>query len=226
MGTGFGSGAAPGFRVVRRYVGVFPAGVSPHPRLSELSLAVWTVAGEAATPAALGGFLVDGALSPLPASSAARTKKEVLDKLVDGDSVPIDLLSQFEAAVRPGRAVPDDGQLRKLTEQHRHTCDTLQTTEDAQRSARQDLVHQRKMHDVATERLQSRIDDVQVQVTKLVQTPDRNHTATEGAGTVDTRIQPAAKTLSCLQASSVRHASSRCLAVSFGETPPCQLSTD
>ena len=62
-------------------------------------------------------------------------------------------------------------------------------------SARQDLVHQRKMHDAATERLQSRIDDLQVQVTKLVQTLDRNRTATEGAGTVDTRIQPVAKSL-------------------------------
>ena len=57
-------------------------------RLPELSLAVWTAAWEATTAAALGGFLVDDALSPLPASSAARTTKEVLDKLVDGDSVP------------------------------------------------------------------------------------------------------------------------------------------
>ena len=34
------------------------------PRLPELSLAVWTTAREAATPAELGGFLVDDALSP------------------------------------------------------------------------------------------------------------------------------------------------------------------
>ena len=66
--------------------------------------------------------------------------------------------------------MPDDGQLRKLTEQQRQTCDTLQATEDALRSARQDLVHQRKMHDAATEHPQSRIDNLQVQVTKLVQT--------------------------------------------------------
>ena len=89
------------------------------PRLPELSLAVWTAAGEAATPAALGGFLVDDALSPLRTSSAARTTKEVLDKLVHGNSVPIEVLLQFEAAVRPGPAAPDDGQLRKLTEQDR-----------------------------------------------------------------------------------------------------------
>ena len=113
---------------------------------------------------------------------------------MNGDSVPIDVLSELEAAVRPGPAIQDDGQLRKLTEQHRQTCDTLQGTEDALRSGRQDLVHQRKMHDAATERPQSHIDDLQVQVTKLVQTLDRNRTATEGAGTVDTRIQTAAKT--------------------------------
>ena len=165
------------------------------PRLPELSLAVCTAAGEAATPAEFGGFLVDDALSPPPASSVARTTKEVLDKLVDGDFVPIDLLSQFEAAVRPRPAVQNGGQLRKLTEQHHQTCDTLHATEDALRLARQDLVHQRKMHDAATERLQSRIDDLQVQVTKLVKTLDRNRAATEGAGTMDTRIQPAAKTL-------------------------------
>ena len=158
------------------------------PRLPELSLAIWAAAWEPATPAALGGFLVDDALSPLSASLAARTRKEVLDKLVDGDFVPVDPLSQFEAAVRTGPAVPDDGQLRQLTEQHRQMCDTLQASEDALRSARQDLVHQRKMHDAATECLQSRIDDLQVQVTKLVHTLDHNRTAKEGAGTVDTRI--------------------------------------
>ena len=63
------------------------------PRLPELSLAVWTEARDVATPAELGGVLVDDALSPPPTSSAARTTKEVQDKLVDGDSVPIDLLS-------------------------------------------------------------------------------------------------------------------------------------
>ena len=109
--------------------------------------------------------------------------------------MPIDLLSQFEAAVRPGPVVADDGRLRKLTEQHRQTSDTLQATENALRLARQDLVHQRKMHDAATERLQSRINDLQVQVTKLVHAQDCNRTATEGAGTVDTRIPPAAKAL-------------------------------
>ena len=82
-------------------------------------------------PAELGGFLVDDAPSPPPTSSAARTTKEVLDKLVDGDSVPIDLVSQFEAAVRPRPIAQGDAQLRKLSEQHRRTCDTLQAKEDA-----------------------------------------------------------------------------------------------
>ena len=173
---------------------------SPHellrnPRLPELSLAVWTEAGEVAVPAELGEFLVDDAFSPPPANSAARTTKEVPDKLVDGDCVPIDLLSQFEAVVQPGVVEKEDAQLRKLSEQHRRTCDTLQATEDALLSARQDLVHQKKLHSATTERLQSRIDDLQVQVTKLVQTLDRKSTAAEGTGAVDTHIQPAATTL-------------------------------
>ena len=94
------------------------------PRLPELSLEPWTAAREAADPAKLGGFLLDDGLSPPSASSTAHTTKEVPDKLVDGDSMPIDLLLQFEAGVRPGPTVQDDGQLRKLTEQHRQMCDT------------------------------------------------------------------------------------------------------
>ena len=71
---------------------------SPHEflrtlRLPELSLAVWTEAGDVAALAELGGFLVDDAFFPPPTNSATRTTKEVLDKLVDGDPVPIDLLS-------------------------------------------------------------------------------------------------------------------------------------
>ena len=173
---------------------------SPHeflhtPRLPELSLAVWTAAGDVATPAELGGVFVDDAFSPPPTNSAARTKKEVLDKLVDGGFVPINPPSQFEAAFRPGPVAQDDTQLRKLSEQHRRTCNSLQATEDALLSARQDLVHQKKLHSAATELLQSRIDDLQVQVTKLVQTPDCKRTTVEGTGAVDTRIQAAAKTL-------------------------------
>ena len=51
------------------------------------------------------------------------------------------------------------------------------------------------MHDAATERLQSRINDLQVQVTKTVQTLDSSRTVTEGAGTGDARVQRVAKTL-------------------------------
>ena len=53
---------------------------------------------------------------------------------------------------------------------------------------RQDLVHQKKLHSAATDRLQSRMDDLQVQVTKLVQTLDHKRTAAEGTGAVDMRI--------------------------------------
>ena len=86
---------------------------SPHelirtPRLPELSLAMWTAAGEVDTPAELGGFLVDDVFSPLSTNSAARTTKEVVDKLVDGHSVPIDLLSHFEAAVQTRSADKED----------------------------------------------------------------------------------------------------------------------
>ena len=56
-------------------------------------------------------------------------------------------------------------------------------------------MHQKKSHSGTTDRVQSRIDDLQVQVTKLVQTLDRKRTTAEGTGCIDTRIQPAAKTL-------------------------------
>ena len=195
MGTRFKIGVAPGFGLRDP-----PSMCSAHEFLRasclpELSLVVWSAARNVATHAELGAFLVDDALCPPLAISAARTTRAVLDKLAIGDSVPIDVLSQFEAAVRPGPARQDDAQLCKLTEQHRQTCDTLQATEDALRSAREGPIHQRKLHDAATEHLQSRIDDLQVEVTKLVQTLDCNRTAAEGAGAVDTRIHPAPKTL-------------------------------
>ena len=86
---------------------------SPHdllrtPGLLELSLPMWTAAGEVDTFAELGGFLVDNAFTPLPPNSAVRTTKEVLENLVDGDSVPIDLLLQFEAAVQLRAAGKED----------------------------------------------------------------------------------------------------------------------
>ena len=68
------------------------------PRVAELSLVVLTAAGGME----LGGFLVDDSFSPPPASSTVRTTRELRDNLVDGDSVPIYLLSQFEAAIQPG----------------------------------------------------------------------------------------------------------------------------
>ena len=89
-------------------------------------------------------------LPPPSATSTARTTKEVLDKLVDGDSVPIDLLSQFEVTVPPVTPGRNDAQLRQMTDRHRQTCETLQVTEDALLSARRDLAHQKKMHDDAT----------------------------------------------------------------------------
>ena len=154
MGTGFGSGVAAGIRVARRHVGVFPTGVPPHPLFAGAIFGGVDCGWRHRSPTDVAEFLVDDALSPPPASSVARTTKEVLEKLVDGDSAALDLLSRFQAAVRPKPAVPDDGQVRKLTEQYRQTCDTLQATEDALRSARQNLVRQRKMHGAATEHLQ------------------------------------------------------------------------
>ena len=85
-------------------------------------------------------------------------------------------MSQFEAAVQPGAVGKEDAKLRQLSDQHRRTCETLQATENALLSARQDLEHQKKLHSSTTERLQSRFDDLQVQVTKLVQALDRKRT--------------------------------------------------
>ena len=45
---------------------------------------------------------------------SARSTKEVLDKLVDGDSVPIALLSHFEVAVPAASPGGDDAQLRRV----------------------------------------------------------------------------------------------------------------
>ena len=92
---------------------------SPHellrdPRVPELSLVVWTAAGGSDAPThgcgasvTLDGFLTEDTSSPPSASSTTRTTKARRDKLVDGDSVPIDLMSQFEVAVplvTPGKS--------------------------------------------------------------------------------------------------------------------------
>ena len=95
-------------------------------RVQELSLALWTMARGSDVPAhgssaskALGGGLTDDAPSPPSDSSAARTTKVVLIRLVGGDSVPIDLLSQFEAGVLPVTTRGNDAKLRQITERHR-----------------------------------------------------------------------------------------------------------
>ena len=76
------------------------------PRVPELYLAVWTVPGAQDAPAsrcshavALGGFPLDDDPTPPAPRSTAPSTKEVLDKLVDGDSMPIDLMLKFKAAV-------------------------------------------------------------------------------------------------------------------------------
>ena len=173
---------------------------SPHellrtPRVLELSLAVCTAAGGSDAPThdssaftALGGLLTEDTSSPPSASSTACTTEEVLDKLVDADSVPIDLLSQFEAAVPPVNPGKSDAQLRQMTDRHCRTCETLQATESAPLSARRDLAHQKSVHEDAAGRLQARIDDLQVQVTRLVNTLDRKRAADAKPGAVDTRI--------------------------------------
>ena len=139
---------------------------SPHellrtPCVPDLSLAVWTAADGPDAPThgsgastALGGFLTDDASSPPSASSTARTTKEVLEKPVDGDLVPIDLLSQFEASVPPVTLRKSDAQLRQMLPP---PLDLL--------SACRDVAHQKKLHEDAARRLQARIDKLQVQVT-------------------------------------------------------------
>ena len=129
-----------------------------------------------AASAALGGFLTYDAPSPPSATSATRTTKEVLDRLVDGDSVPIDLLLQFEVAVPPVTPGGNDAKLCQITDRHSQTCETSRATEDVLHSARRDLAHQKKLHEDAARRLQARIDDLQVQVTRLVKTLDRKRT--------------------------------------------------
>ena len=89
---------------------------------------------------------------------------------MDGYSVPIDLSLQFEAAVPPVTPGKSDAQLRQMTDRHRQACETLQATEDPLLSARRDLTHHKKLHEDAAGRLQARIDDLQVQVTRLVKT--------------------------------------------------------
>ena len=76
------------------------------PHVLELNLVVWTAPGaqDAPTPrlshaVALGGFLLDDDPTPPAPGSVARPTKEVLHKVVDADSVPIDVLLQFDAAV-------------------------------------------------------------------------------------------------------------------------------
>ena len=89
----------------------------------------------------LGGFLTEDTSPPPSASSTTRTTKVVVDKLVDGNSVPIDLLSQFEAAVLLVPPRKSDAQLRHMTNRHRQACETLQAIQDALLSPRRDLTH-------------------------------------------------------------------------------------
>ena len=91
--------------------------------------------------------------------------------------MPIDLLLQFEAAVPPVTPGKSDAQLCHMTDRHRQACETLQATKDALLSARRDLAHQKKLHEDAAGRPQTRIDDLQVQVTRLVKTLDRKRAA-------------------------------------------------
>ena len=43
----------------------------------------------------------------------------------------------------------------------RQVCEKLQVSEDALQSVHRDLAHQKRMHDAATTRLLTRIDDLQ-----------------------------------------------------------------
>ena len=145
---------------------------------------------------ALGGFMTDHAPPPPPSASfAARTTKGVLDRLMDGDLVCINSLSHFEAVVPPVTHGGNDTKLRQMTDPHRQTCQTFQAIEDALHSARRDMAHPKKHHEDAAGRLQARIGDLQVQVTRLVKTLDRKRDADIDSGAVVTHTQPAAKAL-------------------------------
>ena len=109
----------------------------------------------------LGGFIPDDSPTPPATGSTARSTKEALEKLAHGDSLPIDVLSQFEAAVPVTPFGIDDVQWRRLKEDHRQLCEKLQVLEEALQSADRDLAHQKRMHGAVTGCLQARYEDLQ-----------------------------------------------------------------
>ena len=148
------------------------ASCTPHellriPRVPELCLAPWTAQGaqDASTPRSspamtLGGFIPHDGPTPLATGSATWSTKQGLGKLVDGDSMPIDVLSQFEAAIPAPTSRGDDTQLRRLTKDHRQVCEKLQALEDAVQTACRELARQKWIHHNAATRLQARIHDL------------------------------------------------------------------
>ena len=85
----------------------------------------------------------------------------------------------------PGK---NDAQLRQMTGRHRRLCETLQATEDMLLSAGWDLAHPKKLHEDAVGRLQARIDDLLVQVTRLMKTLDRKLAAYADLAAIDTPV--------------------------------------
>ena len=146
-------------------------------------MAVWIAPGALDAPAtrpsprvALGGFLPSDGPTPLTGEFATRSSKEIPEKLADRDFVQIDLLSQFEAAALVEAPWNVDALFRHLTEDECQICEKLRVSEDALQPARRDLEHQKRVHNDAAAHLHTRIDDLQSQVTNLVQTLDRKRT--------------------------------------------------
>ena len=124
-----------------------------------------------------------------------RTTREVLDKLVDGDSVPIDLLSLFEAVIQPGAPGREDTQLSQLSDQHRRTCRPNKRLRMRCSQRARTWSTKRGYIAVPLSMCSLGLMTCKSRFPKLVQTLDGKRISEAGPGAVNTRIQPAAKTL-------------------------------
>ena len=118
----------------------------------------------------LGGFLPEPDSTTVPPGSTARSSRDILDKLAADESVPIDLLSQFEVASPEAPPALTHSEVTHLREQYGHVCETLPDTENALRLSKEEVTHQKTIHTTEVDTLQSQVDDLQVQVTKSVTT--------------------------------------------------------
>ena len=101
-------------------------------------MALWTVPGAQDAPAPRSSpdvirrsFLLDDTPTHHAPGSAIRSTKEVWDKLVDGDFVPMDGLSQVETTVRVATSGVEDAKVHRVTEDQRQVCVKPLVSEDA-----------------------------------------------------------------------------------------------